>query len=241
MSKRQTFVFIHGAWHGGWCWNEVKRRLELEGHQVYAPTLPGHAERASEEPISVDRYLSDLYSSLRLKRFQNATLVGHSMAGILMPALAERMPGQFNRVVFVAAFVLAKGEAISDYFLEATIDFYNKLRAQGGDGRIVLPAEVAMNALYNRCGPEIARNAISRMTPQPYGPFKEKASVGYQALEHLTRAVILASDDRAMPREVWKRFTERLRPDRFGEVDGDHMLMISNPDGFVEKLLEVTA
>lgn len=241
MKKRQTFVFIHGAWHGGWCWSEVRRQLELEGHQVFTPTLPGHAERAAEQPISLERYISDLFATLRLKRLQDATLVGHSMAGILLPALVERMMDHFKRIVYVAAFVLASGEAMTDYLPQKTIDFYNALALEGGDGRIALSAHVAMQALYNRCSPDTAQESIRRMTPQPYAPFKEKVKDGYQTASHLTSAVILATDDRAMPHEVWTRFSERVRPDRYAEVDGDHMMMISNPGGFVEKLLEVTS
>jgi Alpha/beta hydrolase family len=43
-----TFVLVHGAWHGGWCWQKVIPYLEAAGHAVYAPTLTGLAERAAE-------------------------------------------------------------------------------------------------------------------------------------------------------------------------------------------------
>ncbi|MDH4172441.1 MAG: alpha/beta hydrolase, partial [Betaproteobacteria bacterium] len=34
-----TFVLVHGAWHGGWCWRRVAERLQKPGHRVYTPTL----------------------------------------------------------------------------------------------------------------------------------------------------------------------------------------------------------
>ena len=43
-----TFVLVHGGWHGGWCWQKVIPFLEAAGHEVYAPTLTGLAERAAE-------------------------------------------------------------------------------------------------------------------------------------------------------------------------------------------------
>jgi pimeloyl-ACP methyl ester carboxylesterase len=43
-----TFVLVHGGWHGGWCWQKVIPLLEEAGHEVYAPTLTGLAERAAE-------------------------------------------------------------------------------------------------------------------------------------------------------------------------------------------------
>jgi len=36
------FVLIHGAWHGGWCWEGVIEELEKAGHTAKAPTMPGH-------------------------------------------------------------------------------------------------------------------------------------------------------------------------------------------------------
>jgi pimeloyl-ACP methyl ester carboxylesterase len=39
---RATFVFVHGAWHGGWCWSEVVRLLSERGHRAVALDLPGH-------------------------------------------------------------------------------------------------------------------------------------------------------------------------------------------------------
>ncbi len=37
-----TFVLVHGAFHGGWCWHKIVARLEAEGHTVFAPDMPGH-------------------------------------------------------------------------------------------------------------------------------------------------------------------------------------------------------
>ena len=45
-TKRATFVLVHGAWHGGWCWRRVADRLTAKGHYVVAPTLSGVGERS---------------------------------------------------------------------------------------------------------------------------------------------------------------------------------------------------
>ena len=41
-----TFVLVHGAWHGGWCWRRVSDLLERQGHKVFTPTLTGLGERS---------------------------------------------------------------------------------------------------------------------------------------------------------------------------------------------------
>jgi hypothetical protein len=41
-----TFVLVHGAWLGGWCWQRVADRLRVHGHAVFTPTLTGLGERS---------------------------------------------------------------------------------------------------------------------------------------------------------------------------------------------------
>src|SRR5436305_14530482 len=43
----KTFVLVHGAWHGGWCWRRVSDLLEKKGHKVFTPTLTGLGETVS--------------------------------------------------------------------------------------------------------------------------------------------------------------------------------------------------
>ncbi len=64
-----TFVLVHGGWHGGWCWQKVIPFLEAAGHEVYAPTLTGLAERASElsPDTGLDTHIQDIVSLLEEK------------------------------------------------------------------------------------------------------------------------------------------------------------------------------
>ena len=41
----KTFVLLHGAWHGGWCWERVAAPLRARGHRVTTPTQTGLGER----------------------------------------------------------------------------------------------------------------------------------------------------------------------------------------------------
>ncbi|MBU4317958.1 MAG: hypothetical protein KKF30_11895 [Proteobacteria bacterium] len=44
-----TYVFIHGAFQGGWIWKFVATPLRAAGHLVYTPTMDGCAERAGHK------------------------------------------------------------------------------------------------------------------------------------------------------------------------------------------------
>src|SRR5262245_43944588 len=59
---RHTFVLVHGAWHGGWCWRRVADILERRGHKVYTPTLTGLGERSHlmTSSINLDTHIADV-------------------------------------------------------------------------------------------------------------------------------------------------------------------------------------
>ena len=44
-----TYVLVHGAWHGRWCWSKLTPLLEKAGHKAVAPDLPGHGENRKKE------------------------------------------------------------------------------------------------------------------------------------------------------------------------------------------------
>ncbi|HKI75494.1 MAG TPA: alpha/beta fold hydrolase, partial [Pseudomonadales bacterium] len=89
------FVLIHGAWHGGWCWNKVIPFLEERGHTVAAPDLP------LEQPF-------EAYVDTALAAIDEASgpviLVGHSLGGVVITQVAERVPQKIERLVYVTAF-----------------------------------------------------------------------------------------------------------------------------------------
>ena len=51
------FVLIHGAWHGGWCWEGVISELQRAGHAAEAPTMPGHGPGQDRSKIRFDDYV----------------------------------------------------------------------------------------------------------------------------------------------------------------------------------------
>jgi hypothetical protein len=50
------FVLLHGAWHGGWCWDAVIESLKKAGHTAEAPTMPGHHPNDDRSDIKFENY-----------------------------------------------------------------------------------------------------------------------------------------------------------------------------------------
>lgn len=115
--RRATFVLVHGAWHGGWCWARITPLLRAAGHDVFAPTLTGLGERSHllKQDIDLDTHTTDIISVLQYEDLQNVVLVGHSYGGMVITGAAEAAPSRVTHLVYLDAFLPEDGKALADY------------------------------------------------------------------------------------------------------------------------------
>ena len=113
-----TFVLVPGACHGGWWYEPLVARLESEGHTAVGVTLAG-LEQTPElhQPITLERHVdqtADLVTTLASgpdPGRSGVVLVGHSYAGSVITAVADRMPDQVTGLVYLDAFLPNDGES----------------------------------------------------------------------------------------------------------------------------------
>jgi pimeloyl-ACP methyl ester carboxylesterase len=88
--KPTTFLLVHGAWHGGWCWDQVSARLTALGHVVIAPTLTGLCERSHllSPSVNLSTHIADVAGEIRFKDLSNIVLCGHSYGGMVITGVA---------------------------------------------------------------------------------------------------------------------------------------------------------
>lgn len=112
-----TFVLVHGAWHGGWCWNKLTPMLRAAGHEVFTPTLTGLGERAHllAPEIDLSTHITDIVSVLEYEDLHNVVLVGHSYGGMVVAGVAEAVGSRIAHLVFLDGFLPENGRALTDY------------------------------------------------------------------------------------------------------------------------------
>ena len=94
-----NFMLIHGAWHGGWCWHKVVAELSRRGHRVVAPDLPAHGDDSTtRELVTLEAYADRVVEHLD-DVSGPVCLVGHSMGGMVISAVGERVPERIERLV----------------------------------------------------------------------------------------------------------------------------------------------
>jgi pimeloyl-ACP methyl ester carboxylesterase len=141
-----TFVLVHGAWHGSWCWQRVRKALQALGHTVFTPTLTGVGERSHllAPGIDLNTHIDDVANLIRWEQLTDVVLCGHSYAGCVISGVADRMPGNIAALVYLDAFVLENGESLHDTLPSAQRELQIEQTLQHGEGWKVppIPAEV---------------------------------------------------------------------------------------------------
>lgn len=101
------FLLIHGAWHGGWCWDRVVPLLEAAGHGTFAPTLSGLEEERTEpvDGIGMGTHVEDVLRAASGLSSDRLILVGHSYGGFPMTGAADRLRERVALYVYLDAGV----------------------------------------------------------------------------------------------------------------------------------------
>ena len=95
-----------GAWLGAWAWRRVVPLLEKEGHAVYPVTLTGMGDRIhlSTREVGMETAIQDVLNVVKYNELDDFVLAGHSFAGKVAAAVADRVPERVRLVLYVDAF-----------------------------------------------------------------------------------------------------------------------------------------
>jgi len=231
-----TFVLVHGAWHGGWCWVRVADRLRAAGHSVFAPTLTGLADRSHllAPTVSLQTHIKDVANLLTWEELKDVVLVGHSYGGMVITGAADRAADRVRTLVFVDAFTPVHGQAAFDLRSpEANTLVRDKARALGGGWRIPPTPAAAFNVN------EADRAWVDgKCTDLPIGCFSEKLHLS-GAVDRIADRVYVRAG--AYPNPTFDAALAAARADRRFRahvVDCGHDIMVDAPDELTRILLE---
>lgn len=167
----KTFVLLHGAWHGGWCWKRVADTLRQKGHTVFTPTMTGLGERSHllNKEVNLSTHIADIMNTIEWENLTDIVLVAHSYGGLVASGVAERLHDRIASIIFIDAFLPENGETLLEKSSPAFIDAINRAIAAGDDGIKAPPSAAFGIAAADR------EWVDSKTTPQPVGTYTEKA------------------------------------------------------------------
>jgi len=231
----KTFVLVHGAWHGGWCWRRVADRLEACGHKVFAPTLTGLGERAHlmSGAIKLATHITDIVNVFKYERLSDVVLCGHSYGGIVISGVAEQVEKSISSIVFLDAFFPENGQSALDINRPGVKEAVTALVQKG---EISIPIRPAAAFGVNEKDQAWVDSLIG---PQPIATFTDKIALT-GARERITKKTYIRAKGYDNP--AFDQALAKLKGNstwRIHELPSGHDVMVDQPDRLVEILLEV--
>jgi len=112
--KPRTYLFVHGAWGGGWEYQKVDSILSANGHIVYRPTMTGLGDRVhlASQDIGLSTHINDIVNVILFENLSGVVLVGHSYGGMVITGVAHQVPERISQLVYLDAFIPENGESL---------------------------------------------------------------------------------------------------------------------------------
>jgi len=231
------FVLLHGAWHGGWCWDGVIKSLEKAGHTAEAPTLPGHQPEDDRSGIQFEDYVDGIVRVLE-KQAVPVVLVGHSSAGFLMQTASPKASEKISQLIFHNAFILPDGKCQFDLVPPEVAEGMTAAAKASPDNCVPVDEDFVRNALMADAPKETQDALIGRLVPQPIAIFATPVSTGdFEALA-IPKSVLFCKDDASLPPGAYLGMAQGLGDYDVIELDGGHETLFTHPDTVADGLLK---
>jgi pimeloyl-ACP methyl ester carboxylesterase len=230
------FVLIHGAWHGGWCWEGVINALEKAGHTAEAPTMPGHHPDDDRAHITFDDYVDKITATLT-RQPSPVVLVGHSSAGFLLQSAAPKVPDKIAQLIFVNAFVLTDGKRQFDLVPPEAAEDLTAAAKASPDNCVPVIEDFVRHQLMGGESTDVQDSLLARLVPQPLALFT--TAVSTKNFEDLTLpiSVVFCKDDVSLPPGAYLGMAQGLGDFNLIEVNGGHETLFTQPEVIANALM----
>ncbi|MBV9410399.1 MAG: alpha/beta hydrolase [Acidimicrobiia bacterium] len=227
-----TFVLVHGAWHGSWCWERVIGELEQRGHRALTVDLP-----VADPAAGVDEYVAAVADVLD-EAGDDAVLVAHSLSGLIAPVVADRHP--VARVIYLGAILPVPGGDLLTRLEPGGVlatDFFGSME-MNDDGTASFPEALAGDVFYGDCTPPDRDWAIARLGRQSFTVAATPCPLA--ALPSVpSDYIVLAEDATLSPAWCRKAAREQLGVEPH-ELPGDHSPFLSRPAELADLLVALS-
>lgn len=231
-----TYVLVHGAWHGGWCWRRVSDRLSAAGHRVFCPTLTGLGEKAHllNREVNLTTHIQDVVALLEAEELSGVVLVGHSYGGIVITGVAARAKARLRQLVYLDSALVEDGAAWSSV-APPNMAAERRRLAQESSGGLSLPTPKA--EVFGVLDAADQAWVERRLTPHPFASYDQRMQWGGPVGNGLPKIYVdCTNPPSASLAEMKKRY--RGTPEwQFEELGTGHDAMISAPDEVTAILL----
>jgi pimeloyl-ACP methyl ester carboxylesterase len=239
-STMATYVLVHGAWHGGWCWHRIVARLQRASHRVMAPDLLSLGIDATPPELVTLRAWTDQIAALAESANEPIVLVGHSRGGIVLSEVAERIPEHIRVLAYVTAFLLEDGHSLVDCVAEQPDSLVTPAMIVADDHQTAtLRDDAIREAFYGRCSDDDAALARSLLKPEPLAPLATPVRTTAARFGRVPRVYVECAADRAITHAAQRHMQSALPCRERVTLESDHSPFFCCPDELAAVLLRL--
>jgi pimeloyl-ACP methyl ester carboxylesterase len=224
-----AYVLVHGGGFSGSCWDELLRHLN---DRAMAVDLPGRGAQPGDlSTLTVADFVASVANEIVREDLIDVTLVGHSMAGLTLPGVAEAITTRLRRLVFVSCAVAPHGTTLGevlDGLSPTTAAITERVGDELVDRRGVLHPDLATAMFCNDMNRDQTASTLARLVPESVGVLSEPADL--TGLRHpIPRTYVRLTLDASLSLDTQDRMIENLGGVEVVDLDAGHMAMISHP------------
>jgi 2-hydroxy-6-oxonona-2,4-dienedioate hydrolase len=248
-------VLIHGFIGSTFSWRENFDTLEKSGYKVFAIDLPGfgYSDRSlkvNQSQSNRARLLWDLLEQLDTGDSLKWNLIGHSMGGGTVEAMALMKPGRTNSLTIVDGMVFLKNENVQGAFVtisrnkqynkafsslvEKNVFTYNMIERLFKKNYGYVPDSSIVNGYLT----PLLIHGSAESVLSVFSNSKEIIDLDIKELEKLPVLVVWGGKDRTISLSRGKRFVRNVPSAELKIIPGEkHDPMETNPEEFNKLLI----
>jgi pimeloyl-ACP methyl ester carboxylesterase len=236
---KPTIVLVHGAWMDATAWYRVIPELEKQGYAVIAVNLPGHGDDPTPYgQIQLSTYVDAVTNAIGNR---NVILVGHSMAGIIISAVAEQIPSQIIRLVYVAAYLPQDGESLYQLSQQDKDSQVGRYWRQD-DPAQYSPASIAAEgiaAVFAADAPQADKDRlIAQHKADALAPMATPVSLRNERFGSVKKVYVYTTEDQAVSYYLQRLMTSRTRVDQSFTLTSSHSPFFSQPLALIDCIIQ---
>ncbi len=234
----KTFVLVHGAWMGAWAWAHVAAGLCARQAKVVVVELPAHGDDATPlEAANLPAYVERVTAAVDAEP-DAVTLVGHSMAGMIVTQVAQDRPEKIARLVYLAAYLPASGQKLLDLAMtDADSHSGRALQVDERGGRADIPLAALADCFAADGDPETIALLTKHYRPEPLAGFVGTVTTTAEAWGRVAKSYFFTRDDRAVSYALQQRMTKGVALASSVTFATGHAPFLTRPGEVIEALV----
>lgn len=237
--SKKTYVLVHGAWHGEWSWQTTKQKMEQSGSMVISFDLPGHGIDKTDIPhVTFNSYVDKVKQEIT-KLNTSVVLVGHSLAGYIVSKVAEDMPNNIEKLVFVSAMIPNNQKTVFDTLKEdAGSELIQNLIFAEDQSWATVNEETLKNVVYNGATAEQIGKAAPQLVRQATQPFFVPVITTENNFGKIDKTYIICEKDKILSATAQREIVKTINCNKAISINTGHVPHVENPEILAETILK---